>query len=254
MKMKGGIRRVPPFLSTPLLSVPPLGEADKIQNSGYCADGVSGFPLYRWFVPDMRVLKDDKYEAILRAARSEFIRKGYKEASMRAIAAASGVGLSNVYNYFPGKDGIYAAVVGPARDELFLFIVRQHGEERVDFNRYASFGHCDDIIDDYIDIIERYREELRLLFYGSDGSSMGGFREAFTDHLTQVSSDYMALERRMFPQTREVSPCFIHALSSWMVSVVGEIVAHELDRHRIRDFFREYFRFEFAGWRELTGN
>ncbi len=203
---------------------------------------------------DMRVLKDEKYESILKAARGEFIRKGYKYASMRAIAAASGVGLSNVYNYFSGKDGIYAAVVGPARDALFLFISRQHTEEMVDVNRQVTFGRREEVIDDYIDIIERYRDELRLLFYRSEGSSMGGFREALTDHMTRVSYDYMALEKKRYPATADVSHFFIRALSSWMTGVVAEIVAHEPDRQRIRDFFREYFRFEFAGWRELTGN
>lgn len=202
----------------------------------------------------MRVLKDDKYEAILHAARGEFMLKGYKGASMRNIARRAGVGLSNVYNYFKGKDELYVAVVGPVKDELFAFITRQHAEDNVDFIQLTTFGHCEEAIDDYISMIERYREELRLLLFCSEGSSMSGFRDAFADHIAHVSYDYMSLERKYYPNMKNVSAFFIHAMASWTVNVVGEIIANDLDRPHTREFFREYFRFEFAGWRELTGN
>lgn len=201
----------------------------------------------------MRTLKDGKYNSILLAAREEFIGNGFKEASMRRIARRAGVGLSNIYNYFRNKDDIYRAIVGPVRDELFAFIARQHTEESVDFNRISPFGHNEEVIDRYIDLICTYKEELRLLLYRSDGSSMEGFRDAFADYLTRVSSDYMKLEKKHYPHTRDISPFFLHVMCSWMVSVLGEIVTHDLSRRKIRDFFGAYFRFEFAGWRELTG-
>ena len=59
----------------------------------------------------MRVLKDDKYKSILRAARKEFILRGFKDASMRTIAKDANVGLSNIYNYFKNKDEIFLEIV-----------------------------------------------------------------------------------------------------------------------------------------------
>lgn len=201
----------------------------------------------------MRILKDDKYNSILRAAREEFIGKGFKEASMRSIARRAGVGLSNIYNYFRNKDDIYRAILKPIKNELFAFIARQHTEETVDFNRMAAFGHKEEIIDQYIDLVCTYKEELRLLLYRSEGSSMEGFRDTFADYLTRVSHSYMELEKKQYPATRDISPFFLHVMCSWMVSALGEIITHDLSREKIREFFREYFRFEFAGWRELTG-
>ena len=201
----------------------------------------------------MRILKDDKYESILVAAREEFISKGFKEASMRYIANKSNVGLSNIYNYFRNKDELYLAVVKPARDEIFSYITQLHTEENVSINRSSTFGHQDDAIDHYIALVEKYKDELRLLLYRSAGSSMSDFRDEFTDHLTRISRDYMELERKHFPDMKLVSGFFIHVMSAWMVSVLGEIVAHNLNREKIREFFREFFRFEFAGWKELTG-
>lgn len=200
----------------------------------------------------MRVLNDDKYNAILQSARKEFITKGFKDASMRSIAANAGVGLSNIYNYFLNKDDIFLAIVKPARDALYSFIHKNHNEESIDHNRSTTFGHKEEAVEYYIYLIDTYRDELRMLLFHSQGSSLGNFREAFTDYITETSFHYMDLERKHYPDTKEISPFFMHALASWMVSVMGEIVTHDLSKEKIREFFREYFRFEFAGWRELT--
>ena len=201
----------------------------------------------------MRVLKDDKCKSILLAARGEFISKGFKEVSMRDIARNAGVGLSNIYNYFRSKDELYRAIVQPARDEIFLYIRSLHTEERVEINRASTFGHEDGAIDHYIELVERYKAELRLLLYRSEGSSMADFRNEFTDYLTRISCNYIALERKRFPEMRPISDFFIHIMSAWMVGVLGEIIARDPGREKVREFFREYFRFEFAGWKELTG-
>lgn len=201
----------------------------------------------------MRILKDDKYNSILLAARNEFINKGFKDASMRTIAQKANIGLSNIYNYFKNKDDIYLAIVGPVRTELFTFVTRQHTEENIDFESITTFGHKEDAIEYYIELIDKYKEELCLLLFHSQGSSMENFRDEFTEHLTQISYEYMKFEKKQYPDAKPISHFFIHALSSWMVSSLGEIVAHNLSKQKIREFFREYFQFEFAGWRGLTG-
>ncbi|MDR2009533.1 MAG: TetR/AcrR family transcriptional regulator [Bacteroidales bacterium] len=201
----------------------------------------------------MKILKDDKYNSILQAAKNEFITKGYKETSMRNIAKNANIGLSNIYNYFKSKDEIYLAIVKPAEHEIFTFITKKHAEENVDFNNVSTFGHQEEDIEHYISLIEKYKEELRLLFYHSQGSSMNNFRDTFTDYLTQVSHNYMELEKKYIPGSNKISQFFIHTMSSRMVSILGEIVSHDLSRQKIKEFFHEYFRFEYAGWRELTG-
>ena len=201
----------------------------------------------------MRILKDNKYKAILDAARTEFIKKGFKEASMRNIAQKANVSLSNIYNYFKNKDEIYLTIVGPIRNEFFTFVTLQHTEENIDFDNIATFGHKEDAIEYYINLIDKYKEELRLLLFHSQGSSSENFRNEFTEHLTHISYEYMKFEKKHYPQARPISHFFIHALSSWMVSILGEIVTHNLSKQKIRNFFREYFQFEFAGWRRLSG-
>lgn len=199
----------------------------------------------------MKKLKDDKYQSILEAARSEFIRKGFKDASMRNIAREAHVGLSNIYNYFRNKDEIFRVVVRPAMDSFYSFVSGKHTEKYIDFNFMSTLNYQEETIEEYIVLLEKYREELRLLLFRSEGSSLHRFREELTEFLTEVSFHHMALVSKHYPQAKPVSPFFVHALCAFMVSVVGEIITHGLSREKIKEFFREYFRFEIAGWREL---
>lgn len=50
-------------------------------------------------------------ERLLRAALRRFARQGYHGTSMRQIAADAGVSLSNIYNYFPNKESLFATVL-----------------------------------------------------------------------------------------------------------------------------------------------
>lgn len=50
-------------------------------------------------------------EALLQAALRRFARQGYHGTSMRQIARDVGTTPSNIYNYFPNKESLFAAVL-----------------------------------------------------------------------------------------------------------------------------------------------
>lgn len=53
----------------------------------------------------------DTRRQILEAARAEFAAKGYRDATMRAIAEAAGVNVALPAHYFGGKEGLFAATL-----------------------------------------------------------------------------------------------------------------------------------------------
>jgi len=201
----------------------------------------------------MKVLKDDIYKSILNEARKEFMKKGFKDTSMRKIAKNANVGLSNIYNYFRNKDEIYSAIVKPAKEAIFTFITEGNSEKNYEFCNMSESGHFDADVMAYIEMIEKYKEEYRLLFYHSHGSSFSNFRNELTDHMSKVSFNYMGVEKQHNAEAKEISPFFIHIMASWAVSILGEVVIHKLEKQKIRDFFWEYLRFQHAGWKELIG-
>ena len=57
-------------------------------------------------------------DAILRAARAEFSRRGYKGATLRAIASAAEVDPALIRHFFGGKEGLFTAAMEMPIDAL----------------------------------------------------------------------------------------------------------------------------------------
>lgn len=55
---------------------------------------------------------------IVQAARSAFLDHGYEGASMERIASTAGVTKKTLYNHFPGKESLFAAVVASLCGEI----------------------------------------------------------------------------------------------------------------------------------------
>jgi len=66
----------------------------------------------------IREYKDDVRKKIVESAYSLFLDKGYHATTMSSIADSLGVTKPALYQYFPGKEELYAAVAAHGREEL----------------------------------------------------------------------------------------------------------------------------------------
>ncbi len=66
----------------------------------------------------MQIPKEEVRRAILLSAEEEILQEGYKNCSMRRIAARAGVSPGNIYAYFSGKEEILDWIVRPALDAI----------------------------------------------------------------------------------------------------------------------------------------
>lgn len=103
----------------------------------------------------MQIPKSDVREAILAAARTEFIAKGYKQASMRRIAELAGVTPGNIYSYFPGKEALFMAVMGPVATDLQRICQLEFPD--------GGDGRLAAVVEAVFRLFLRYRGELILL-------------------------------------------------------------------------------------------
>lgn len=66
----------------------------------------------------MQTTKEYTHKLLLETARRAFFKKGFKAVSMREISKLSGIGLSNIYNYYPCKDDLLADVLHPLLEAM----------------------------------------------------------------------------------------------------------------------------------------
>jgi AcrR family transcriptional regulator len=74
-------------------------------------------------------------EALLEAAARVFVKEGYAKATTNRIAAAAGVSVGSLYQYFPSKDAIAVELLRRYRDGLVALVA-----SRLEKASRATFG------------------------------------------------------------------------------------------------------------------
>ena len=201
----------------------------------------------------MQTQKTDIRKVILEIAKTEFLEKGFKNASMRTIAKKSGVGLSNIYNYFKNKNEIYVEVLSPLLNTFNNLLNEHNDNKHISLDIFSSEEYIQKQIDMFLNLILPFKKELKLLLFQSYGSSLENFKDEFTDKHTDLGLKYIQKMKEKYPQiNNNISYFFIHTMSSWWLSIIGEIATHnELSNEDIEVFIAEYMAFGTAGWKKL---
>ena len=201
----------------------------------------------------MQRQKKDIRQILLRTAHEEFLKFGFKNASMRAIAKRSGVTLSNIYNYFKDKDELFRAVLTPLLEAFDRLAETHNSEDYLTLNVFTENSYQRRMMDEFMSVLKGNEAELKLLLFQSGGSSLENYRDFFTGRQTESGKKYMRYMKMRYPHINDdISTFFIHTMSSWWLTLMGEIVTHdELTEEEIERFLSEYVAFGTAGWKEL---
>lgn len=70
----------------------------------------------------MRQETEGVTEALLESAKKEFLKYGFRDASLRRISANSGVSTNSIYTRFKDKAGLFSAVVKMRQKGLWRFM------------------------------------------------------------------------------------------------------------------------------------
>lgn len=199
----------------------------------------------------MQTLKKDIRQKILDAGRREFSRKGFAKASMRTIAMQVGVGVGNLYNYFPSKDRLFCAVLAPVISAFESMFERHHGNyaDAMEMIReeYLYFA-----VSEYMNLLRGNRTLMKILFFGAQGSSLEHFKAEFTDRATEQVKTWFKNNKENHPQMNiKVSDFMIHLHTVWMFTMFEEILMHKVSAEEMSRIVEEYIKFEINGWRYI---
>ncbi len=157
-----------------------------------------------------QVLKEIQRDKILEAAKQELLQYGYRDASMRRIAAQAKMTVGNLYRYFESKDQLIQAITSPALTQLDQ-LVRSLTDDRISLNQTntavgLSIGELRPKIDrlarDLAELSVRMPQEMRILMLHSDLS------EQISSWLVSLL-EVLAKEWALFPFNRDAE---FHAL------------------------------------------
>jgi len=123
----------------------------------------------------MNTEKESSRKEILKAAREEFLEKGYKGASLRSICKKAGVTTGAFYFQFENKEAVLKEIL----DAQFLLLMNQNVKS--EFEEEASSSDADEWM---VEMIWLHKAEFQILMTGTAGTPYEKVFETLREGLT----------------------------------------------------------------------
>lgn len=169
----------------------------------------------------------DTAGTLLTAAKDCFLAAGYEKTTVRDICAAAGVSVGAFYYSFPDKEAVFAALVGPAKQDL---------------ERCLSAGRPDELLP----LLLEHREGLCLLLEKSGGSSFEDFPDRVRDRFEQLLFHYSEKTG-----AGEPDPALSRIFANLCLSVLKDLAECSCDRAELRRIAHALQTFLEGGFRAL---
>lgn len=191
------------------------------------------------------------YERILECAKQEFLEKGYKDASLRVIAAGAQTTTGSIYTRFGDKAGLFEAIVKPAADgmrEMYLQIqetfhqIEPENQEKI-VEEYTMQG-----MDRFLDYIYDHFLEFQLLLDASYGTRFQHFLYELTRIEVEYTYKYMEVIHCSSIASGAVTEEFLQIVTTAYFESMFEIVRHDMDKEAAKRYIHMLQRYHFAGF------
>ena len=126
----------------------------------------------------MNTEKESSRKEILKAAREEFLEKGYKGASLRSICKKAGVTTGAFYFQFENKEAVLKEILDPI---LAQFLLLMNQNVKSEFEEEASSSDADEWM---VEMIWLHKAEFQILMTGTAGTPYEKVFETLREGLT----------------------------------------------------------------------
>lgn len=130
-------------------------------------------------------------ERIIAAGQEVLLRDGYEKASTNRVAAEAGISPGSLYQYFPDKEAILAAVVDRYSDELSAQLTAVLAD-RLDIPG-PELIHAS--LDALLDVLTENVEFLRLVVEQLPRAQFGSRTEALEQRVGDLVAAYLSINK-----------------------------------------------------------
>jgi AcrR family transcriptional regulator len=155
----------------------------------------------------MQTLKQEIKQKIIDAAIKEFSARNYSSASMRTIAKAAGISVSNTYNYYKSKDELFVSIIEPVFARL-KDILRRSFQQSMKSVAGANLNtFIESIVKELVQLEAHERQLILILIEHSAGTKFEKSRDEIVNLLRMHFGE--AMRRPGSPAQMEESQTYI---------------------------------------------
>ncbi|MDC7125269.1 MAG: TetR/AcrR family transcriptional regulator [Spirochaetales bacterium] len=194
------------------------------------------------------------YQRIIDSATEEFLRLGYKDASLRNIVKTAGLTTGAFYGYFPDKEALFTAIVEPAASEL----KRRFIKEQEDFKTKSPKQQEQDVFKSpkpflnwLVDYVYEEFTSFKLIICCAEGTPYADFVETFISIEVENTLDFINQLNKIRKTQITIKPEFIHIISSALFHAIFETISHNMSKEDAREHVNNLADFFSYGWKGI---
>ena len=195
-------------------------------------------------------------ERIHQAAKTEFLEKGYKDASLRNIVKSVGMTTGAFYGYYKSKEELFEALVG----EHYAYLLNCFQKAQ---KKFADLPHerqpevMGDIsgvcMFDMLHYAYDHLEECKLILCCSEGTKFSGLIDEMVEIEAAATHAYQEVLQELGRPSPQIDPALEHILITGMFHTFFELVIHEMPLKDAENYVKEMRAFYTAGWMKIMG-
>ena len=199
--------------------------------------------------------KSAHHEVIIEAARNEFMKYGFADASMRRIADAAGMSASGLYKHFSSKEEMFAALVESACRGLMDLYRQEETMEREALQAGTLTGKWESGGEAKLAMayIYDHLDAFQLIICKSRGTRYETFLHDLAVEEEKTTMAMMGMLKEQGGQINEVNRQEFHLLVTANVNAVFQAVEHGFNREEAMHYADTLDAFFTKGWQVLFG-
>lgn len=194
-------------------------------------------------------------QKIHNAAVAEFKENGFQKASLRNIVKSAGVTTGAFYGYYDSKEQLFCALASPVdlfmeeyKNVQYAFVQMSPEEQTRNLGVVSSNWMLE-----MTDYLYDNKTAFQLVLTCSEGTRYASFMDELVRIEVNATHDFYGILRSQGIHVPDIDPDLEHMLVSGMFASYFELILHELPREKAKNYVRQMYRFQSAGWSELMG-
>ena len=195
-------------------------------------------------------------ESIHRAAKAEFLEKGFQSASLRNIVKTAGMTTGAFYGYYKSKEGLFEALVSEHYDFILNrfqaaqreFAALPHEQKPEHLSNISGLSMFDMLHYAYLHL-----DEFKLILCCSEGTRFAGLIDEMVEIEVTATHAYQKVLAELGRPSPRIDPQLEHILITGMFNAFFELVIHEMPLSDAENYLHEMRAFYTAGWMKIMG-
>ncbi len=190
------------------------------------------------------------------AAKAEFIKKGFRSASLRNIVKTAGVTTGAFYGYYKSKEDLFKALVGDAYNHLMSEYKSALSEfAKLPFDRQPEYmGKISQkCMYKMLLYMCEHRDEFHMILQCSEGTRYASMIDELVELEVEATHKYYKVLEKLGHKVPNIDKRLEHILVTGMMNAYFEIIIHDMPFENAKQYLNELNDFYIAGWLKIMG-